>query len=173
MAKQMKAAFEPLADLFLPALLKVCTRANKVFVTRAQSTLRNIVDASGSPRMMSRFTDGLSSPNKTLRACCIAFLEMLVKNAECSSLADHCNELEAAMRLGMGDADASVRETSRRIFHTYRMLFPDKAQQYVIFICACINHPQVSRDSSGKCHKILEGFRGKSNQIGRRKTTNV
>jgi hypothetical protein len=131
MATQMGAAFDPLVELFVPALIRVTSRANKVFVTRAQKALLSIVDGVASPRLLARFLDGMSNANKNLRAGCITCMLRILRQFNETAASDASGDIEAALRLGLVDADASVRDTSRQMYHLYRTLCPDQAEAYV------------------------------------------
>ncbi|KAJ3087760.1 hypothetical protein HK102_010339 [Quaeritorhiza haematococci] len=122
--------FEILANDFIPSVLKLCTRANKVFVHTANATLKNAIEYSGIPNQIPAFTDGLRNPSKTLRLCAA---EAVLKSMQINSpvrLEPYVDHIETAIKDAILDSTPEVRETARAIHEQYRDMFANRLDRF-------------------------------------------
>jgi len=119
--------FDALVDAFVPAIIKLTGRANKVFVTRCMSCMDTILSACSPVRMLPRFLEMLSHPNKNVRLGGVTFIGKLIEHADPSSLAEHLPTVGEALGLGLHDAAAEVRVLSSKAFQSFKQSFSEQA----------------------------------------------
>ena len=131
LATGLGPSFEPLVPLFVPTLLSVCSRPNKVFISRARTTLQTIIDQTQLISLLPYFTRALREKSATLRLIAI---ESLLACVQCFNPPDlerdaRAREIEGAIRLTATDANADVRKVSRHVFDAYKILLPARVER--------------------------------------------
>jgi hypothetical protein len=134
-------AFAPLVPLYVPTIIRLLGKANKVYVARAQNALtaiaRNTRLASVIPQLAS-FSEDKSN---TIRGGCVECLYLLLCGGDNGApLADKhalerwLSELEKMIRKGATDREVRVRELCKKIWECYRKLWPERIDGYVYCI---------------------------------------
>jgi hypothetical protein len=131
LATGLGPSFEPLVPLFVPTLLSVCSRPNKVFISRAKTTIQTIIDQTQLISLLPYFTRALRDKSVTLRLIAI---ESLLACVQCFNPPDlekdaRAREIEGAIRLTATDASADVRKVSRHVFDAYKILLPTRVER--------------------------------------------
>lgn len=127
---ELQRSFEPLLPLFLPTLLTMCTRSNKVFVTRAKASIVAIVEHTTSPSMLSYFSESITDKSASLRLaaaeCTLACLNTF--NPPDLEKEPRAREVETIIRKAAVDANADIRRVGRRLFDAYKILLPGRLE---------------------------------------------
>ncbi|CCM06366.1 uncharacterized protein FIBRA_08624 [Fibroporia radiculosa] len=128
----MDRSFESLIPLFLPTLLALCARSNKVFVSRARSCLLSLIEHTRSPTILPYLAESSKDKTVSLR---IAAAEGILACLNCFNPPDlekepRAREVEAIIRSTATDASADVRKIGRQIFEAYRVLLPQRLDRF-------------------------------------------
>lgn len=128
LSSELRQSFEPLLPLFFPTLLAMCTRSNKVFVTRAKASLLAIVEHTTSTSMLTYFSESIADKSMSLRLataeCTLACLNSF--NPPDLEKEPRAREIEAIIRKAAIDANADVRKVGRKLFEAYKILLPGR-----------------------------------------------
>ncbi|EGO00202.1 hypothetical protein SERLA73DRAFT_26207, partial [Serpula lacrymans var. lacrymans S7.3] len=127
-ATGLGSSFEPLLPLFLPTLLNLCTRANKVFTTRARSCILITIESTQLPSILPYLAESLGSKSVSLR---LAAAESVLGCLNCFNPPDLEKEsrarlVEEVIRATAKDASADVRKISKKVFEAYKTLMPSR-----------------------------------------------
>ena len=131
LAMGLGPSFEPLVPLFIPTLLSICSRPNKVFISRAKATIQTIIDQTQLISLLPYFAGALSEKSVTLRLIAI---ESLLACVQCFNPPDlerdaRARDVENAIRLTATDASADVRKVSRHVFDAFKILLPARVER--------------------------------------------
>ena len=124
-------SFDPLVPLFIPALLSLCSRPNKVFISRAKATIQTIIDQTQLISLLPYFAGALRDKSVTLRLIAIESLLACVQSFNPPDLEkdSRARDVENAIRLTATDASADVRRVSRQVFDAYKILLPERVER--------------------------------------------
>ena len=133
LATGLESAFDPLLHLFFPTLLTLCTRSNKVFITRARTCIFTIIEITQLPSVLTYFLPSLKDKSVTLR---LAATEGVLACMNCFNPPElekeaRARDIEAVIRITARDANADIRKTSRKVFEAYKILLPNRVERYV------------------------------------------
>ncbi|KAJ3067963.1 hypothetical protein HDU98_008869 [Podochytrium sp. JEL0797] len=133
LAESQQERFEVLADFILPALLRLCTRANKVIVTSANNSLKVIIDHAKVPSLVVLLAEHICtpSPSKTLRISSAECLNRILDANSGSRLEKYVESIEAAIRSGTVDSTPEVRGLMKESFELYKDLFPIRLDAFI------------------------------------------
>jgi hypothetical protein len=136
-ASGLGPTFEPLLHLFFPSLLTLCTRSNKVFITRARTCIQTIIENTQLLPVLTYLTQSLKDKSVSLR---LAASEGVLACMNCFNPPDlekeaRAREIESVIRVTAKDASADIRKTSRKIFEAYKVLLPNRVDKCVVSIC--------------------------------------
>lgn len=131
LAMGLGPSFDPLIPLFIPTLLSLCSRPNKIFISRAKATLQTIIDQTQLISLLPFFVGALRDKSTTLRLIAI---ESVLACVQCFNPPDlekdaRARDIENAIRLTATDASADVRKISRGVFDAYKILLPLRVQR--------------------------------------------
>lgn len=110
----------------MPAFLLLCTRANKVFVSRARACINSIIEHTHSPSILSYLIENVNDKSLTLRIAVAESILLCLNSFNPPDLEkeSRAREVEMMIRTGATDASADVRKTARKIFEAYKILLP-------------------------------------------------
>lgn len=125
--------FEPLIPLFVPTLLTLASRSNKIFIARAKSCLLSIAENCQSPALLPLLRHAVSDKSATLR---LTATDLILTCLNCYNPPDleapnRAKDIEAVIRATARDASAEVRKSSRQVFEAYKILLPSRVDMYV------------------------------------------
>ncbi|TFK54382.1 hypothetical protein OE88DRAFT_1655035 [Heliocybe sulcata] len=125
--------FEALLPLFLPALLTLCTRPNKLFINRARSCILLVIEHTQLPSIISFLLCSLKDKSVSLRLVAIDCIFACLNSCGPQDLQKEtrAKEIEAAIKSTATDSHADVRKASRRVFETYKVLFEYRVESFV------------------------------------------
>lgn len=125
MATSMGDKFEQLSDLLLPTVLRLTTRANKVYVSSATATLKACIKAAGLTTLIPTLLEGLKNPSKSMRIASIEAILLIVEKNGPHRLQNSVTLIEKAILDGVQDPTHEVRDTAKTLFENYKVGFND------------------------------------------------
>ena len=128
LATHLQRPFETLIPHFVPALLTLASRSNKVFIARAKATLMAVVEHCQSPLILPQLRHSINDKSASLR---LTAIDLTVACLNCFNPPDleapnRAEDIEAIIRATARDANADVRKSSRKAFEAYKILFPSR-----------------------------------------------
>ena len=128
--------FDQVMPLFMPALLTVCSRTNKVVMNRTRNTILGIIESTQLASALPYFVQSVKDKAATLR--------LVVAEATLACL-NSCNppdlekvararDIETIIRGTARDANPDVRQLSRKVFDSYKILLPSRVDRYATCI---------------------------------------
>ncbi|KAG9035357.1 hypothetical protein FRB95_011508 [Tulasnella sp. JGI-2019a] len=143
MAPRLGARFEALVAILIPSLLKVLTRPNKVFVSRAQACLNLIVEHCHLPSLIPHLREAAKDKSITLRlGVTEATLQLVntwdrglldVREGASTLTARHkgnVEDIETIIKETARDANPGVRQISRQVFDKYAEVWPERLDAF-------------------------------------------
>ncbi|EKM80885.1 hypothetical protein AGABI1DRAFT_112600 [Agaricus bisporus var. burnettii JB137-S8] len=132
LALGLSTGFEPLMSLFLPSLIVLCGRANKVVVARAKACILSIIGITQLPGILLHLARFVKDKTPTIR---LIVAEGTLQCLKCFNPPDlekevYAREVENIMRNAARDANADVRKVGKEIFETYKVLLPHKVDSF-------------------------------------------
>lgn len=142
LALGLSTGFEPLMSLFLPSLIVLCGRANKVVVARAKACILSIIGITQLPGILLHLARFVKDKTPTIR---LIVAEGTLQCLKCFNPPDlekevYAREVENIMRNAARDANADVRKVGKEIFETYKVLLPHKVDRYVYYNSSATIH---------------------------------
>jgi len=125
------ADFEPFTDTFVPTVIKLSTRANKVFVTAALQCIKTIAERCPMSGQFDTFSDALRNKNRSMRICAAEAVAAMIEHTPAAQLQEHVDEIEAFVALAVEDADSAVRDLARSCFSLYSERFGSRLDLWV------------------------------------------
>ncbi|CAG8609025.1 161_t:CDS:2, partial [Dentiscutata heterogama] len=129
--KVLGPKFDTLVESFVPAILKLCTRANKIFIGRAQKCMMTIIRECHVPNLIPKFKEALQGQSKILRTCASEFVLASIEVNDVGNLNNYIADLERIIREGAIDSAPAVRATSKKIFEIYKVKFDLRLEEFV------------------------------------------
>jgi hypothetical protein len=131
LATGLGPSFDPLVPLFIPTLLSLCSRPNKVFISRAKATIQTIIDQTQLISLLPYFVGALRDKSVTLRLIAIESVLACVQSFNPPDLEKEARarDVENAIKLTATDANADVRRVSRQVFDAYKILLPTRVER--------------------------------------------
>ncbi|KAI0759826.1 clasp N-terminal domain-containing protein, partial [Trametes elegans] len=126
-------AFEPLLPYYLPTLLTLCIRTNKVVVTRAKNCIHAIIEHTQSPAILHYLVESVKDKSVSLRLSAAEAVVLCLNTFNPPDLEkeSRAKDIEAIIKTTGVDASADVRKTARKIFDAYKILLPGRVQRCV------------------------------------------
>ncbi|KAJ1501431.1 hypothetical protein HMI55_003399, partial [Coelomomyces lativittatus] len=117
-------------DLFFPSLLKLCGRANKVFVQKATSTLHAILLSSPPEHFLNELFKCTKSPSMNIRYAVAESFYLLLnsKKLVVDKFEPYLNTLESELRQLSQDKTPDVRSKAREAIQIYMQCFPQRSR---------------------------------------------
>ncbi|CDO69189.1 hypothetical protein BN946_scf185042.g91 [Trametes cinnabarina] len=125
-------AFEPLIPHYLPTLLTLCSRTNKVMVTRAKGCIHAIIEHTQSPCILHYLAESMKDKSVSLRLAAAEAVMLCLNSFNPPDLEkeQRAKEIEAIIRATAVDANADIRKVGRKIFDAYKILLPGRVQSF-------------------------------------------
>ncbi|CAJ0753706.1 11897_t:CDS:2 [Entrophospora sp. SA101] len=121
-SKSLGPNFDSLAKLFVPNILKLCNRTNKLFGTRAYKCSETIIKVSKLSSLIPKFREAMQSQSKLLKTN-VAKLTLTILEEDVTGLENHIVDLEWIIHLGVIDSTLEVRTASKKSFEVYKSRF--------------------------------------------------
>lgn len=127
------SSFEPLVSLFMPTLIGLCGRTNKVFTSRAKACILAVIENTQLPSILPYLADSLTQKSAFLR---LVAAEGVLACLNCFNPPDiekdtRARLIEDVIKLTARDASADVRRAGKMIFEAYKALLPDRVESFI------------------------------------------
>lgn len=129
-APRMAERFDPLVSVFVPTLLLICARTNKVAVKRAEKSLHFIVKHCRPPAVVGYLKEAIRDKGQGLRAVAAATLVVVLDNTEKERLQRRVADIEGCIKSGATDSNVEVRQTTKVIFERYVGMWPERVEGF-------------------------------------------
>jgi hypothetical protein len=129
---RMGVKFEPLIPLYIPAVLKLCTRSSKIYLSRAQACLKLFASHCRVPALVSLLKDAVTDKSQTLRISATDALYDLLSTSVRDGLprtGKWVEDVEYIIRTTARDATPETRKLSRKVFNSYTQLWPERVNE--------------------------------------------
>ncbi len=122
------SSFEPLIPHYVPTVLNLCTRTNKVYITRAKACIAALVEYTQAPIIIHYAAESVKDKSVSLRLGAAETLMLCMKSFNPPDLEkeSRAKEIEATIRSTAVDANADVRKVAKKIFEAYKILLPKR-----------------------------------------------
>lgn len=133
---RLGAKFEPLIPLYLPAVLKLCTRSGKIYVNRAQNCLKLFAAYCRVPPLVILLRESITDKSVTLRFAAIDALHDLLSTSVRDGLprkGKWVEDVEIIIKATATDSSPETRKMSRRAYVSYAQLWPERVNECVHF----------------------------------------
>ncbi|KAF8532513.1 clasp N-terminal domain-containing protein, partial [Gautieria morchelliformis] len=131
-APRVGLAFEVLVPLFVPHILRLANRTNKVYVTRSQTGLALILGYCHIPSIIPHLLAACKeSKMVTGRAIAVEGVLRCLNKWDWTDryTKARVGDVEEVIKVTGRDKDAGIRQTSRQIFEAYKVLFPERVEE--------------------------------------------
>ncbi|MCO5588160.1 hypothetical protein L7F22_042115 [Adiantum nelumboides] len=130
-APRLANRFEPLISTFVPPLLQLCARTNKVALIRAKKCLLLIAKHCKLASLLPLLRDAARDKSITLRNVSVEVTLMLVESIEnLERLERRVGDIEIIIKSTATDRDPEVRQWSKRMFELYVERFPYRVEEF-------------------------------------------
>ena len=131
LATGLGSSFDPLVPQFVPTLLALCGRTNKVFTSRARACTFTIVQHTRLPSLLPYLAELANHKSVFLR---LTAGEGILACLNCFNPPDleketRARAVEDFIKLTARDASADVRKASKEVFKAYRTLMPARVDR--------------------------------------------
>ncbi|CAB4477302.1 uncharacterized protein OCT59_016360 [Rhizophagus irregularis] len=131
MAKALGLKFDALSEIFVPSIIKLCTRTKKTSLIRAQKCMNTIIRICHLPNLIPKFKEALQHQSKSLRNCAAEWVRMSLEANEVGDLNYYISDIEWAIRQCASDSSSEVRNISKQIFEIYKSKFDLRLENFV------------------------------------------
>jgi hypothetical protein len=130
-APRLSTHFQPLVHLYIPVLVRLLARPNKVYLKRAERCLGTIVAHCPLPLILIYLRTGLDDRSDVCRRSCAAAIEQAVNEWDASRFHHEkdLENLETCVRKMGRDRDAEVRKTAKRVWATFSETWPERVDE--------------------------------------------
>src|ERR1700733_40489 len=114
---RMGIKFEPLIPLYIPTVLKLCTRSGKIYVNRAQNCLKLFAAYCRVPPLVTLLKESITDKSVTLRFAATDALHDLLSTSVRDGLPRRgrwVEDVEIMIKITARDASPETRKMSRR-----------------------------------------------------------
>ncbi|KAJ3103480.1 hypothetical protein HDU97_010063 [Phlyctochytrium planicorne] len=132
LAEELRERLESCLDVVVTPVMKLCGKANKVYVSCASATMKGLVEHLQLPSVLPYLQEYTNSQTKTSR---IAAAEVFVKSLEVSPslrLHSYAELIEASIRAYAVDPTPEVRGFARQAFETYKDVFSHRVDKFTM-----------------------------------------
>ncbi|KAG9045305.1 hypothetical protein FS842_001216, partial [Serendipita sp. 407] len=123
--------FEPLVQGYMPTLLRLCQRPNKVVITRAHGCITTLIKQSRLSSIIPFLREAVKEKSVTLRVVASESANLCITTVEEDKLMSKITDIESIIKTTSRDPNPEVRKYARAITQEYRERFPDR---YAMFI---------------------------------------
>lgn len=130
-AECLQGYFDAALPVFLPTLLSLCSRPNKVFVTRARKCISDLILSTQSPSILPFLVREVKDKSVTLRLAVTDAALMCLETLDHSALQKEARarDIEALIKAMATDANADIRKLARKVFEVYKVVMPHRVDR--------------------------------------------
>lgn len=128
LATAMGRAFDQVMPLFLPPLLGLCARTNKVIIKSARGAIFTIIETTQLANVLTYLQQLVKDKSSSLKLVITEGALACLNSCNPPDLEKEARalEVEDIIRTTARDANADVRKVSRKIFDSYKILMPSR-----------------------------------------------
>ncbi|KAF8967036.1 clasp N terminal-domain-containing protein [Flammula alnicola] len=132
LATAMGGEFEQLLPVFMPPLLALCGRTNKVVINGARKSIFTIIESTQLASVLPYFLQNIKDKSASLKLVIAEGTLACLNSCNPPDLEKESRaaEIEAIIRATARDANADVRKVSRKIFESYKILLPSRVPNF-------------------------------------------
>ena len=128
----LKHDFHQLLNIYIPTVLKLTTRANKVYISLSTNTLKTCVENSCLPAIITILVESLkNSPSKSQRIACQELLCFTLMKNDRLAILPLVQSVEEGLTIGILDSCSQVRDKCRNLFDLYKSMFRERVEAFV------------------------------------------
>ena len=131
----MGVKFEALIPLYIPAILKLCSRTSKIYLSRAQNCLKLISACCRVPALVVLLKDALTEKTISVRFASMDALHDLLSTGTRDGFPKKggkwVDDVEWMIKTSARDSNPETRKMARRALASYSQLWPDRVSQSV------------------------------------------
>jgi hypothetical protein len=132
LAPRLGHSFVPLVSVYMPVLVTLLGRPNKVFLKRAEKCVSTIITHCQLPNILMELRRGLTDDAATCRRGCSAGLLRALDEWPAEVFGPRgVQVIEEALRKVGTDKDPEVRATGKKIYVRYCAIWPERIDEYV------------------------------------------
>jgi hypothetical protein len=143
-ATRLGYAFGPLINIYLPHLLRLLSRTNKLYISRATSCLVAIIRNTRLASVIPFLREGMDEKSVSHRKGCLLGILAVLGGEEGFEqeegiLVDkevvrrrYLDDIETCIKIGARDRDIDIRKTAKKAWFIYRREFGERVQRSVI-----------------------------------------
>lgn len=129
-APRLASHFYPLIHLYLPPLIRLLARPNKVYLKRAEKCLQTIIVHCPLPNILIHLRNGLDDKSDACKRASAIGVERAVLEWDHSIWNEKGLEvLELCIRKMATDRDADVRKTGKRVWAHFMEVWPERVDE--------------------------------------------
>lgn len=126
-APRLASHFHPLIHLYLPPLVRLLARPNKVYLKRAEKCLHTIISHCHLSSILIHLRNGLEDKSDACKRSSAVAIERAVLEWEHSVWGEKgLDTLELCIRKMATDRDAEVRKTGKRVWDLFMDIWPER-----------------------------------------------
>ncbi|KAN0060036.1 hypothetical protein ACQY0O_008009 [Thecaphora frezii] len=129
-APRLADRFESLVNVFVPTLLLICARTNKVAVKRAEKSLHLICKHCRLASLVPFLKEAARDKSQGLRAVAMGCMLTLLESTEKAKLSRRILDIEASIKGGATDPNPEVRQISKKAFELYIAIWPERVELF-------------------------------------------
>lgn len=129
---RMGLKFEPLIPLYIPSVLRLCTRTSKIYISRATECLKTISSCCRMPSLVSLYKEAVQDKSQGLRIAATEALHVLLSTSVRDGLPKKgkwVEDVEQIVKITARDAVPETRKLSRKAFLAYCELWPERVNE--------------------------------------------
>ncbi|KNE55727.1 hypothetical protein AMAG_01604 [Allomyces macrogynus ATCC 38327] len=116
-------------ELFVPALLALTSRTNRIFIQRGQAALLAVVAAGNPDHFVMRVCNEAKNKAKTTRLAVVEAVKVLITSHDADRLEQFCDALEGCLKATVDDSAVDVRQAARAAIELYRVKMPKRSER--------------------------------------------
>lgn len=128
-APRLAERFEPLVNAYVPPLLLLCARTNKVALKRAEKCLQLIAKHCRLSSMLPLLREACKDKFAGLRVVAVGTAATLIEYGGKTKLNRKVTDVEAIVQSAATDSNVEVRHTCKRLFELYVVVWPERVER--------------------------------------------
>lgn len=129
--------FDQIMALFMPSLLSICGKTNRVIINRTRNTILCIIESTQLASALPYFVQCVKDKSATLRLVVAEGTLACLNSCNPPDLEKEARarDIETIIRSTARDANPDVRQVSRKVFDSYKILLPSRVDRCVNCDC--------------------------------------
>lgn len=129
-APRLADRFDPLVNVYVPPLLQICARTNKVALKRAEKCLHLIAQHCQLLSLLPLLREACRDKVYTLRSSAVSSTVILIDSAGRDRLNRKVADIETIIKISATDSNPEVRQHSKQLFSQYVESWPERVESF-------------------------------------------